>query len=149
MSPAPGVTATDAMRVLQELAGDFAALAAESRVLQQNLTERYRRLFAPDFAAAAGAAAHGFDHAAAAKATRRYAQLLGAIATDAGARFAQAIGHDTPGTPVITSLRELFELWIACGEAAWTAAAHSEEFASAQADVLAAIVELSRVARAS
>jgi hypothetical protein len=149
VKPLPGATAADALRVLQQLAGDFAALGGGSGVLPENLAERYRCLFAPDFAAAAGSAAHAFDLAASMNATRRFTELLAAIATDAGARFTQAIAQETPGTPAITSLRELFELWIACGEAAWTAAAHTEEFAAAQADVVAAIVEQRRLRRAS
>jgi hypothetical protein len=46
----------------------------------------------------------------------------------------------------VTTLRELHALWIDCGEAAWAAAAHGEEFAEAQAELLAAHVELAAMA---
>jgi hypothetical protein len=39
-------------------------------------------------------------------------------------------------------LRELHELWIECGEAAYAAAAHGEEFSAAQAELLAAMIEM-------
>ena len=57
----------------------------------------------------------------------------------AACRGARAIG---PEAPPITTLRELHALWIDCGEAAYAAAAHRDEFAEAQAELLAAFVEL-------
>ncbi len=50
-----------------------------------------------------------------------------------------------PDAPPITSLRELQALWIECGEAAYAEAARREEFASAQAELLMALVELRAV----
>ena len=60
-------------------------------------------------------------------------------AGEAACRSARAIG--TRGA-AHHNLRELHSLWIDCGEAAYAAAAHRDEFAAAQAELLAAFVEL-------
>jgi hypothetical protein len=52
-----------------------------------------------------------------------------------------------PAAPPVTTLRELHALWIECGEAAWAAAAHRDEFAEAQAELLAAHVEFAASAK--
>jgi hypothetical protein len=54
---------------------------------------------------------------------------------------------DDAGLPPISSLRQLHELWVDCGEAAWAEAAHGDEFAEAQAELLAAWVESCAAAR--
>ena len=66
-----------------------------------------------------------------------------AIATECRRSASPRRSHDRgPRRRPITTLRELHALWIDCGEAAWAAAAHREEFAAAQAELLAAFVEL-------
>ena len=76
------------------------------------------------------------------QATERCAQLATAIALDASERLRVALADDGPGAKPITSLRELHALWVECGEAAYSRAAHREEFAAAQAELLSALVEL-------
>jgi hypothetical protein len=71
-----------------------------------------------------------------------FASQVNAIAIDAGQRLAEALARSGPEAPPITTLRDLHSLWIDCGEAAYAAAAHREEFAEAQAELLAAFVEL-------
>ena len=80
------------------------------------------------------------------QAAERVGQLLTDAAADAARRLGAALAADGPDAAPITTLRELQALWIDCGEAAWSAAAHREQFAEAQADLLAAWVAL-RVAR--
>jgi hypothetical protein len=75
-------------------------------------------------------------------AAERYGRLLSEIALDAARRLGNALAEDGPDAPPITSLRELHALWIECGEAAWSAAAHREEFAAALAEFLVALVTL-------
>jgi len=105
--------------------------------------EAYRRLFAPSPPAAfagtaqAGAAWHRWQRAA-----ERLGRLTGFIALDASRRLQAALAQSGPKAPPITSLRELHALWVECGEAAYAEAAHGEEFADAQAEWLAAMVEL-------
>jgi polyhydroxyalkanoate synthesis regulator phasin len=41
----------------------------------------------------------------------------------------------------VTSLRQLHDLWVECGEQAYAAAAHRDDFAAAQAELLAAAIE--------
>ena len=76
------------------------------------------------------------------RAATRVGELLSAVATDAVEKLIGALaGPDTSGPPV-TSLRQLHELWVECGERAYAAAVHSEDFAAAQAELLAAMVEM-------
>jgi class III poly(R)-hydroxyalkanoic acid synthase PhaE subunit len=76
------------------------------------------------------------------RAAARVSELLSAVAADAVARLAAALsGPDASGPPV-TSLRQLHDLWVECGERAYATAAHSEEFAAAQTELLAAMVEM-------
>ena len=65
-----------------------------------------------------------------------------AIAIDACERLGASLSATGSAAPPITSLRDLHALWIECGEAAYAAAAHREEFAAAQAELLMALVEL-------
>jgi Poly(R)-hydroxyalkanoic acid synthase subunit (PHA_synth_III_E) len=116
--------------------------------LQARLAAGYRDLFMP----AAGEAL--MNSAASAAPLLRYQAALQrsgaialAIARDAGARLLAALSETGPQAPPITSLRALHELWIECGEAAYAAAAHREDFAEAQAELLAALVELQSRAR--
>jgi hypothetical protein len=75
-------------------------------------------------------------------AAEQVGKLLNEAAADAGRRLGAALAADGPDAPAITSLQQLQTLWIDCGEAAWSAAAHREEFAEAQAELLAAWVAL-------
>ena len=117
--------------------------------LQASLAEGYRRLFAaaappmgPPAATSgevdATPALVRFQVAAA-----RWAELMSAIAQDAGARLAAALRQAGADEPPITSLAALRALWVDCGEAAYAEAARRDEFASAQAELLMATVELS------
>lgn len=108
--------------------------------------ERYRQLFTPEIALTAapresvsgGAATMMRWHAA----QQRFGQQVAAIAGDAFRRFSDALTTNDAALPPITSLRELHQLWIECGEAAYSAAAHGDVFADAQAELLTAFVEL-------
>src|SRR5262245_51683442 len=133
---------------------DIAALAAawsstalgqtSATQFQRLLIEQYRRLLAPPESPAA-VAGTGVASAALLRyqaAAGRFAELLAAIANDAGRRLASALNESGADAAPITTLRELHAVWIECGEAAWSAAAHGEAFATAQAELLVALVEL-------
>ncbi len=114
--------------------------------LRAHFIELYQRLFTPEIAMAAvaqhpaaGMAAAGARCQAAAQ---RFAGQVVAIATDAFRRLSTELATTDATAAPITSLRELHELWIECGEAAYAAAAHGDDFAEAQAELLAAFVEL-------
>ena len=108
------------------------------------LIERYRQLFMPPGLAAAGdgPAQVGAAFLRYQQAMQGFASQVNAIAIDAAGRLAEALARSGPEAPPITTLRDLHSLWIDCGEAAYAAAAHREEFAEAQAELLAAFVEL-------
>lgn len=163
-----GGEADEALRRLSGFGGDYVGVAgawwrlfanaAAAPAVAQILTpadleplralflERYRQLFTPEFALAAAlrdplpeGAAETMRWQAA---NQRFGQQLAAIAGDAFQRLAAALAADDATRPPITSLRELHELWIECGEAAYAAGAHGDAFADAQAELLAALVEL-------
>lgn len=130
----------EAQQALARLAGAALATYPAAGAAPQAFAEPYRLLFAMAGFPAAAAATAAPDSS-----IRRYQQaaervgvLLNEAATDAGRRFSTALSDERPGALPITSLRELQSLWIDCGEAAWSAAAHREEFALAQAELLAA-----------
>jgi class III poly(R)-hydroxyalkanoic acid synthase PhaE subunit len=76
------------------------------------------------------------------RAAQHFNELVAMIAADACEKLVTAIwGPDSSGPPV-TSLRELRDLWVECGEQAYAQAAHREDFAAALAESLAAAVEL-------
>lgn len=135
------------------LAGDWwrmfgaatAQPAPDLESLRAPLIDRYRQLFTPAFAVTPVAPDPLRDGAATIRwqaATRRFGEQVAAVAGDAFRRLALALASDDLTLPPITSLRELHELWIECGEAAYAAAAHGDEFAEAQGELLAAWVEL-------
>jgi len=135
----------EAQQALVRLAG--AALAPPvASVVPQSFADAYRPLFAmPGFpapAAGANTAAPDTSLWRYQQAAERVGKLLADAAADAGRRLGAALAADGPDAPPITSLRELQTLWIDCGEAAWSAAAHREEFAQAQAELLSAWVAL-------
>lgn len=149
-----------AQQTLSDYASDYAGLAAAALAqwqaggasldaLSAPLVERYQKLFTPPGLVPANpeATEGGAAWLRMQKARQRYAELALAIATDAGRRLVSALSANGSAAPPITSLRELHSLWIECGEAAWAAAAHREEFAEAQAELLAAHVELAATAR--
>ena len=142
-------------RTLTEQAKDLASLAAafggtvpagqaNLEALGKSFIERYQQLFLPR-----GLGATGVPRASASAALLRYQQAMerfakqaNAIAVNAGERLAAVLAQTGPEAPPITTLRELHSLWIECGDAAYAAAAHREEFADAQAELLAAFIEL-------
>jgi hypothetical protein len=143
----------DAMRRLMEFGGDYAAVASgfwqqiqakdpDFAGMQSGLVERYRKLFTPVAVPAANPADSSAAFIRCQQAAERFGRHASAIAADAWQRLAAAISATGADAPPITSLRELFELWIESGEAAFAAAAHREDFADAQAELLAAYVEL-------
>lgn len=144
-------TGMEALQRLLDYGGDYAGFAREAwRLLDRGrapgeaILDQYRRLFMP----AAGFAAATPEYAAPVAALRwqaasqRLSQQAAAIAADACRRLTAALADDGPDAPPITSLRQLHDLWVECGEAAYAEAAHGEEFAAAQAEWLAAAVEL-------
>jgi hypothetical protein len=108
--------------------------------------ERYRQLFTPAFVLAAAAPDRAPGNAATMRrwhaAAQRFGQQVAAVAGDAFRRFSAALAASDSALPPVTSLRDLHELWIECGEAAYAAAASGDEFADALAELLAAFVEL-------
>lgn len=142
-------------RRLMEFGNDYAGIAAEfwNRMqsptrepdlagLQAGLVERYRHLFTPVVLPAPAAGGTGTASIRCQQAALRFSRQATAIAIDAGARLSAALAATGPDSPPITSLRELHALWIECGEAAYAVHAHRKEFADAQAELLAAFVEL-------
>lgn len=125
--------------------------AADPEAMCALFSNRYRQLFAPEIASAAIALAPAQRNAAAMQrwhaALQRYGLMVTDIANDASRRLSAALQSDDAGLPPITSLRQLHAQWVDCGEAAWAAAAHGEEFAQAQAELLAAWVETCAAAR--
>lgn len=136
-----------AIRRMLEVGTDYAGLAADpwrSPPTGADLSGSYWQLFmpsaAPKLPAQLPAEAVSARMQRATAAMMRHAQ---AIAVDASRRLRDALAeNETEATP-ITTLRALFELWVECGEAAWAAAARREDFAEAQAEWLAALVETS------
>jgi hypothetical protein len=125
---------------------------ASNDAMRAIFTDRYRQLFTPEFARIApvpdppnGSAAAMMRWQAA---LQRFGLQIAAIANDASERLTALLLADDAGLPPVTSLRQLHTLWIECGEAAYAAAAHGDEFAEAQAELLGAWVEL-RVASRS
>jgi hypothetical protein len=118
------------------------AAATDPVAAQAALVDHYRRLFTPSFMPEATATDTGTTFIRCQQAAERFGRQVTAIALDASERFRAALSATGPQGPPITSLRELHALWIDCGEAAYAAHAHREEFAEAQAELLAAFVEL-------
>jgi hypothetical protein len=117
--------------------------------LQASLAEGYRRLFAaaaPAMGPRAGTPGEGASTPALVRfqvAVARWAELMSAIAQDAGARLAAALQQAGADEQPVTSLAALRALWVDCGEAAYAETARRDEFAAAQAELLMATVELS------
>jgi len=124
---------------------------ASNDAMHAIFADRYRQLFTPEFARIAPVPDPLRASAAALTrwqaAMQRFGLQVAAIANDAAQRLTGLLLSDDAGLPPVTSLRQLHELWIECGEAAYAAAAHGDEFAEAQAELLGAWVELQAVAR--
>lgn len=130
-----------AQQAFLQLAGSGWASQATAGGMQRLFADQYRALFvlpglplAPADAAAPGPWLARYQQAA-----ERFSRLLNEIAIDAAERLAAALSDAGPPAAPITTLRELHDLWIECGETAWSAAAHREEFAAALAELLAAL----------
>lgn len=133
-----------AQQALARLAVTSPAADPAASANQHHLADAFRGFFeAPGLLpavtgpAAGGAALQRYQAAA-----QQFGVLLNEAAIDAGRRLGAALAAGGPDDPPVTTLRELRALWIDCGEAAWTAAAHREAFAAALAELLAAWVEL-------
>jgi hypothetical protein len=126
--------------------GGFSPVAPGAAFVQASLQDAYRHLIAAAAPVPAYPPATGASPAAAMArfqaATVRWGELVAAIARDAAGRLAHALQQTGPGAPPITSLAALQALWIDCGEAAYREAAHRDEFAAAQAELLMALAEL-------
>ena len=76
------------------------------------------------------------------RAVTRVSELLSTVATDAVEKLIAALADPGASGPPVTSLRQLHNLWVDCGERAFAVTAHSEDFAAAQAELLMAMVEM-------
>ena len=117
---------------------------ASQPTTEQLIAEQYRQLFAlPGFASASpGPATPAVALVRYQQAAERFGRLLAEVAIDAARRLGAALADDRPDAGPITTLRALHEIWIDCGEAAWASAAHREEFAAAQAELISALAAL-------
>lgn len=86
-----------------------------------------------------------------ARAAARYQQafaaftaLLGRVSSGAVERLAQRLSEGAGSGQSPDSLRAVYDLWVDCGEQAYAAAAHTPEFARAQADLNEALLDLRR-----
>ncbi|MEX1993987.1 MAG: poly(R)-hydroxyalkanoic acid synthase subunit PhaE [Steroidobacteraceae bacterium] len=126
--------------------GARAPTPADFESMRADLSARYQQMLMPAWAQAAALQppqpAIGAAHGRWQLALQRAGQQAATIAHDAYQRFCTALASSDAALPPITRLRELHELWIECGEAAYAEAAHREAFADAQAELLAAFVEL-------
>ena len=124
---------------------------ASGDALRALFADRYQRVFTPNFARLAPVSDPPPADAAAVMrwqaAMQRFGLQIAAIASDASRRLTAQLLSDDAGLPPVTSLRQLHRLWVECGEAAYAAAAHGDEYATAQADLLAAWVELQAASR--
>ncbi|MGB5133369.1 MAG: poly(R)-hydroxyalkanoic acid synthase subunit PhaE [Steroidobacteraceae bacterium] len=76
------------------------------------------------------------------RATSRMSELFAAVAADTVERLIAALSGPQASGPPVTSLRQLHDLWVECGERAYAAVAHGDEYAAAQAELLMAMVEM-------
>jgi class III poly(R)-hydroxyalkanoic acid synthase PhaE subunit len=130
----------------QEPGSPSQALDKGLEQLRNALKEKFERLYMPAF---------GPLHAQQAaterlmsttlrwqRAASHVGELLSAVATEAVAKLLAALSGPDASGPSVTSLRRLHDLWVECGERAYATAAHSEEFAAAQTELMAAMVEM-------
>jgi hypothetical protein len=133
-----------AQQTFAQFAGFALGVQPVTAAPERMFAEQYRQLFAMPglpFAAAVG----GMTAAPSARflqALERFGRVQNAIALDAARRLGAALADESPDAPPITTLRALHELWIDCGDAAWSEAAHGEEFAAALAELVGALAAL-------
>jgi len=117
-----------------------------SDALQTALAETYRRMIAPAMPPQLAVAGTLPALAAAVARCQRAGQALtaqaAAIGADAARRLVAELSRTDAAAAPITTLAALHELWIECGEAAWSAAVHQDDCAAAQAEWLTSLVEL-------
>jgi len=141
--------------------GDEAARTQRLREGLERLRDafkvRYARLYALPGAALPpqGAPPSGFLHGSQARherlvdatlrwqrALQAWNERLAAVAGEAAERLIVKLTAKEGSPSAVTTLRELHELWVDCGEQAYAAAAHGDEFATAQGELLAAMIEM-------
>jgi len=114
--------------------------------LQAALAEHYRRMISPAMPPQVTAAGALPALAAAIARCQRAGQALAAqaaaIGADAARRLVAELSRTDAAAAPITTLAALHGLWIECGEAAWAAAVHQDDYAAAQAEWLTSLVEL-------
>ena len=122
------------------------ALRAGLDQLRDALKEKFERLYVPAFGPL-----HAQQQATERlmsttlrwqRAASRMSELLAIVATAAVEKLIAALSGPDASGPPITSLRQLHGLWVECGERAYSVAAHSDDFAAAQAELLSAMVEM-------
>jgi len=146
-----------AVRRIQEFSDDYLGITQElwkfivcgqgtPGAAPQVLKEKFERMYLPSFGPTlAQQGSHERLMATTLRWQRASAQVsakLQAVAADAVEKLVAALGGPDATGPPVTSLRQLHDLWVECGERAYAAAAHSENFAAAQAELLAAMVEM-------
>jgi class III poly(R)-hydroxyalkanoic acid synthase PhaE subunit len=114
--------------------------------LRDSLKERFARLYMPALAPLQGQpkASERLMETTLRwqRATARLGELQAAVAADAILRLTTSLSGPDAAGPPITTLRELHALWVDCGERAYAAIAHGDEYAAAQAELLMAMVEM-------
>jgi class III poly(R)-hydroxyalkanoic acid synthase PhaE subunit len=114
--------------------------------LRDALKEKFARQYLPAFGPLQGQQQAGERLMAATlrwqRATVRLGELLAAVAADAVEQLIAALTATDSSAPPITSVRQLHDLSVECGERAYGAAAHGEDYAAAQAELLMAMVEM-------
>lgn len=117
-----------------------------SAALQAALAEQYRRMISPamppQMTAASTMPALSEALARCQRAGQALAAQSTAIGADAARRLVAELSRTDAAAAPITTLAALHELWIECGEAAWAAAVHQDDYAAAQSEWLAALIEL-------
>lgn len=117
-----------------------------SAALQAALAEHYRRMISPamppQMTAASALPALTEALARCQRAGQALAAQSSAIGADAARRLVAELSRTDATAAPITTLTALHELWIECGEAAWAAAVHQDDYAAAQSEWLAALIEL-------
>ncbi len=135
-------------RELWNLVESHAALApgSASQAFRDGLRDRFERMYMPKFGLLQGqpqaterlmATTLRWQHA-----SSRMSEMLSNAATSAVEDLFAALSGSPESGSVVTTLRQLHDLWVECGERAYAKIAHSDDFAAAQAELLSAMVEL-------
>jgi class III poly(R)-hydroxyalkanoic acid synthase PhaE subunit len=114
--------------------------------LRESLKDKFARAYLPAFAPLQGQPQGGERLMAATlrwqRATARMGELQAAVAADAAGKLATELSGPDAAGPAVTTLRALHDLWVDCGERAYAAVAHGDDYAAAQAELLMAMVEM-------